>query len=167
MTTSYSQIIKQIETLQRQAESARSKEIAGVIARIKEAIAFYKLSAGDLGLGPVKASAAKTASPKSARPAKFADGDGHTWGGRGPRPAWLNAALTTGKSLDEFAVAAPRAESTKPVATKKKKKASVKGIKVAPKYRDDEGNTWAGRGLKPRWFSEALAAGRTAESLLV
>lgn len=40
--------------------------------------------------------------------------------------------------------------------------------KAAPavKYRDDAGNTWSGRGKRPTWFREALAAGKTAEQLL-
>jgi DNA-binding protein H-NS len=33
--------------------------------------------------------------------------------------------------------------------------------KVAAKYRDPaSGKTWSGRGLKPRWLSEAIAAGK-------
>jgi DNA-binding protein H-NS len=36
------------------------------------------------------------------------------------------------------------------------------GGKVAPKYRNPENpsETWAGRGLKPRWLSAALKSGR-------
>lgn len=33
------------------------------------------------------------------------------------------------------------------------------GGKVAAKYRDDAGNSWSGRGLKPKWLSAALAKG--------
>lgn len=36
------------------------------------------------------------------------------------------------------------------------------GKKVAPKYRDPgTGATWTGRGLKPKWMAEAVAAGKT------
>jgi DNA-binding protein H-NS len=38
------------------------------------------------------------------------------------------------------------------------------GSKVAPKYRDPQtGNTWSGRGLKPKWLSSALAEGKQLE----
>jgi DNA-binding protein H-NS len=38
----------------------------------------------------------------------------------------------------------------------------VSGKKVAPKYRDpDSGATWTGRGLKPKWLSAALKAGKS------
>jgi DNA-binding protein H-NS len=30
------------------------------------------------------------------------------------------------------------------------------GRKVAPKYQDRQGNTWAGRGMQPRWLQERL-----------
>ena len=33
------------------------------------------------------------------------------------------------------------------------------GGKVAVKYRDSAGNTWSGRGLKPKWLTAALAGG--------
>lgn len=36
--------------------------------------------------------------------------------------------------------------------------------KVAPKYRDSAtGETWSGRGLKPKWLQAAIAAGRKLE----
>ena len=40
--------------------------------------------------------------------------------------------------------------------------------KVAITYRDAEtGSTWTGRGLKPRWLTSALEAGRSLEEFLV
>ena len=40
---------------------------------------------------------------------------------------------------------------------------------VAPKYQHPENPavTWSGRGRKPQWFVEALAAGKTAKDLAV
>ncbi len=43
----------------------------------------------------------------------------------------------------------------------------LKGTVVAPKYRDEEGNHWSGRGMRPKWFNAALAAGKTQQNLLV
>lgn len=39
--------------------------------------------------------------------------------------------------------------------------------KVAVKYRDGSGNTWAGRGLKPTWLRNAISAGVPLETYLV
>ena len=40
--------------------------------------------------------------------------------------------------------------------------------KVAPKYRDpDTGETWSGRGLKPKWLTAAIENGRTLEEFAV
>lgn len=36
--------------------------------------------------------------------------------------------------------------------------------KLAVKFQDTHGNTWTGRGLKPKWLSEALKAGATLDS---
>ena len=38
---------------------------------------------------------------------------------------------------------------------------------VAAKYKDDHGNQWTGRGLKPRWLTAALAAGKKLEDFAV
>ena len=44
---------------------------------------------------------------------------------------------------------------------------SLKGRKIAPKYRDGEGNTWAGRGARPKWLVAALKRGKKLDSFLV
>jgi hypothetical protein len=40
---------------------------------------------------------------------------------------------------------------------------------VAPKYRnpDNPAETWAGRGLKPRWMAAALKSGRKMDDFLI
>jgi DNA-binding protein H-NS len=44
---------------------------------------------------------------------------------------------------------------------------SLKGIKVSPKYRSPSGETWAGRGVKPKWMVAALKKGKKMESFLI
>ena len=44
---------------------------------------------------------------------------------------------------------------------------SLKGKKVPPKYRSPSGETWAGRGAKPRWMVAALKKGKKIESFLI
>ena len=113
MSKTYSQVMKQIDSLQREAEELRRKEVAGVIDRIKDAIRAYNLSAADLGLSPARAARSTKAGVKARKAAKgrktsavvkFRDSDGNTWGGRGPRPAWLRNALAAGKQLSDFKV---------------------------------------------------------------
>jgi len=42
------------------------------------------------------------------------------------------------------------------------------GRKVAAKYRDPaSGKTWSGRGIKPRWMSEALTTGKKVEDFAI
>src|SRR5262245_19784864 len=110
MTKTYAQIQKQIDSLSREAEKLKRKEIEGVIERIREAISIYGLTASDLGLSAtrgrkVRASAGaarKATKSKSTRAAKYRDEAGNTWVGRGPRPQWLRDALAAGKTLEEF-----------------------------------------------------------------
>jgi DNA-binding protein H-NS len=44
---------------------------------------------------------------------------------------------------------------------------SLKGMKVAPKYQDSSGNTWAGRGAIPRWLKAAIKEGGKLEDFLI
>jgi DNA-binding protein H-NS len=112
MSKTYAQIQKQIEALQREADKLKRDEVEGVIARIKEAIEAYGLTAGDLGLSGgrgKRAAQSRKAGPKSRRgksaaTVKYRDEAGNVWGGRGPRPHWLRDALAAGKSLKDFAV---------------------------------------------------------------
>lgn len=109
MTKTYEQLIKQIDTLSREAEKLKRKEREGVIARMKEAIPIYGITAHDLGLTLSKSKgkaigARKGGKSKSARAARFRDEAGNIWVGRGPRPQWLRDALAAGKSLADFAV---------------------------------------------------------------
>jgi len=42
------------------------------------------------------------------------------------------------------------------------------GAKVAAKFRNPaSGETWSGRGLKPRWLAEALKDGKAVEDFLI
>ena len=46
--------------------------------------------------------------------------------------------------------------------------ARPKTSSVAPKYRDPvSGNTWSGRGLKPRWMTAAMADGKKPEDFAI
>jgi DNA-binding protein H-NS len=46
-------------------------------------------------------------------------------------------------------------------------RSSLKGQKVPVKYRDKQGNTWAGRGAQPVWLREKLKAGAKLEDFAV
>ena len=116
MTKSYAQVVKQIESLKLEAEKLRRNEVTGVVKRIRDAIAFYNLTAADLGLGgkaagtagqadaPAKGKKRKGPFAKGPKVVKFSNDSGGTWGGIGKRPQWLRDALAGGKQLSDFAV---------------------------------------------------------------
>ena len=114
MAKSYSQMQKQIAKLQREADALKKKEAAGVIARIKEAIQHYELTAEDLfggrgskrsaaGNGVAKPSRGATQKGKKI-PVKYRDANGNTWTSRGSKPRWLVAALESGRKIEDFLV---------------------------------------------------------------
>jgi DNA-binding protein H-NS len=117
--TSLQSINAQIAALQAKAEALRKREVGDVVAKIKDAIAHYGLTAADLGFTSATRTAAKTANPgrkpgrkaasttkgpKTARAPKFTDGQGRTWSGIGKRPDWFKAAIAAGKTQEELLV---------------------------------------------------------------
>ncbi len=123
MPKSLTQVNALIAKLQREADALKSKERHGVIARIREAIDQYGLTATDLGfrkrrsgsVGEASDSARKKAmkSAVKRRPAgvgkpagavKFRNGDGRTWTGHGRPPGWFTAALEGGATRESLLV---------------------------------------------------------------
>ena len=43
----------------------------------------------------------------------------------------------------------------------------LKGRKVPAKYRSPSGETWAGRGARPRWLVAAIKRGKKVENFLI
>ena len=118
---SYSTIKAEIAKLERQAEVARKAEIAGVVEKIKKAIAVYGLTATDLGFAGGKtmqaanARQAKTGAkaPAPTGVAKYRDPKTQkTWTGRGRPPAWIDGV----KDRDAYLIskASESATPTKP-----------------------------------------------------
>jgi DNA-binding protein H-NS len=140
------QIQAQIDKLNREAEAIRAKEVAGVVQRIKVAIAEYGLTAEDLGLvasrGPVRK--ARGAMPKAVAES----------------PA-VKGAKSMAKSVK------PTAAKTAAKAVKSASGKATSKVHGVIKYADGQGHTWTGVGKRPGWFLAALDAGRTAEELLV
>lgn len=189
-TKSLADLQAQIERLQAEANKLRDEERSGVVARIREAISTYDLTAQDLfGSASRSGAAARRRLKGSRRSAAYGDGAGNVWGGRGPRPKWLREALAQGKQLEDFAVGGGRASSSASTApaiegatqdqtpasgkrgkgqgSRRSKGASNGRSKPSIKYRDEAGNTWSGMGPKPKWFRNALASGKSLESLQV
>jgi DNA-binding protein H-NS len=44
---------------------------------------------------------------------------------------------------------------------------ALRGRKVPPKYRSPSGETWAGRGARPKWLVAALKKGKKMDSFLI
>lgn len=116
-TKSYQQIQRQIAQLQAQADRLRRAEVAGVVARIREAIDVYGLTAADLGFDASSPAPDAPDAPRvrrrraavnpfkaKAREARYRDTEGNTWGGVGKRPQWLRDKLEAGHRLEEFRI---------------------------------------------------------------
>jgi len=162
MASSYAQIQEKIAALQKEAEAALAREVAGVVERIQVAIAHYGLTPDHLFGKPAttrkKPSVAKASPQKKQGRIGYSDGKGNTWGGWGKRPTWLRNALAAGRNLEDFQVSA---QAAKPAPRKSMQKRRPSNVL----YSDGTGRTWTGRGPQPRWLKEAIAGGKTLEEM--
>ena len=96
-------LAKQAADLEKQLTEARKAERASVITQIKGLLAEHGLTVADLGLKGGKASSA--GAPKGKVAPKYRNKEtGETWTGRGLQPKWIQAAIASGKKLEDFAI---------------------------------------------------------------
>lgn len=96
---------KQAAELEKALQEARRAERAGVIAQIKSLLSEHGLTVADLGLkaGGKVAGTSSNAGRKVA-PKYRNKATGETWTGRGLQPKWIQAAIATGKKLEDFII---------------------------------------------------------------
>lgn len=99
MTQTYKELLQQRETLERAIAQARQNEITSAVAKVRELVAEYGLTAQDIFTGrTAKTGTAKTTSKVAA---KYRDpATGQTWTGRGKAPKWIE-----GKDRAPFVIA--------------------------------------------------------------
>jgi DNA-binding protein H-NS len=104
--TTYNELLKQIETLTKQAEELRKSEIDSVIAEIKDKMQKHGITVADLrDEKPARAGKKSSAASGSKVAAKYRNtATGETWSGRGRTPKWLADAEAGGAKRESFAV---------------------------------------------------------------
>lgn len=99
--SNYSELIAKRDELNRQIEAALKAERAGAVAKAKELVAQFQLTAAELGLSSKTAAAPKTRKPVEA---KYRGPKGETWTGRGRTPGWLAALEAAGQKRESFLI---------------------------------------------------------------
>lgn len=119
----YSEMLQQINELQKQADRQRKEEYSSIVKTIKKQIAEYGITAQELGLAEAKPSAkrGRKAVAKATKPGRKArakrstagikvapkyrdNATGNTWTGRGKMPRWLSEATNSGRALESFLI---------------------------------------------------------------
>jgi DNA-binding protein H-NS len=100
MSQTLKDLLQQRQALEKAIAEARQNEIVTAVAKVREIVAEYGLTAQDVFPGRAgKASAAKLGSGKVA--AKYRDpATGQTWTGRGKAPKWID-----GQNREQFLIA--------------------------------------------------------------
>jgi DNA-binding protein H-NS len=83
--------------------------------------------------------------------------------------AQIDGQLMTRRSeLQKQLARLQRLAADAPAAVANGRTSAMKGVKVKPKYRDaSTGDTWAGRGVQPRWLTAALKSGKKLGDYLI
>ena len=100
------QLIRQKADLERQIAQLNSKGRQDAIDEIRKIMTEHGLTSEDIS-APARGRKAGTkldGTERKAVAAKYKDGQGNQWTGRGLKPRWLSAALASGKKLEDFAV---------------------------------------------------------------
>lgn len=87
MTNSYQDLLKERAALDLRIQQAREREIADAVAKVRQTVAEYGLTAADIfpsGRRTRAAAPAGKVAPKYRNPAT-----GQTWTGRGKPPKWI------------------------------------------------------------------------------
>lgn len=97
---------KEAADLEKQLQDARRAERSAVIAQIKSLLAEHGLTVADLGLkaGSAKAPGTSANAGRKVAPKYRNSATGETWTGRGLQPKWVQAAIASGKKLEDFAI---------------------------------------------------------------
>ena len=85
--TSYQDLLKQRDELEKQIQDARKRELADAVAKVRSLVAEYGLTAEDV-FPPARAARSSGAGGKV--PPKYRHPEtGETWTGRGKPPKWI------------------------------------------------------------------------------
>lgn len=173
MAKTLAQIESQIAKLQLQAEALRARTVSAVVGQIRALMAEYALTTADLERGPAKKAAKATkAARKSTRSEKGIVSKASTVSSAKPAARARNGEASSGSAAVEASKAVRSVKASKASKSSRGDKPAqlVKTTQAKPagaiKYRDEAGNTWTGRGTRPKWFLAAVAAGKTPEQLL-
>lgn len=170
--TTLAAINKKIEQLKKQADAILQAGRREAIAKARDLIEKFELTADDLGLGKKVGRGRASAAGKAARPAtvgtpKYRDpATGKTWTGVGRAPAWIASAKDRSKFLvDSGDGTASEADAAPPKGRAKSKASAAVSVK-APKANSPVRTTKAAAGKKAK-RGEAKKAAASPEPLPV
>lgn len=115
MADSVDELLKQrrlleekLALLDRQINASAERKAEG-IQKLQQLIADYGLSLAEIitafSRSSIHQNASDTTQQRKRVSAKYSDGNGNTWSGRGPKPKWLTLAINRdGKLLSDFLI---------------------------------------------------------------
>lgn len=101
--TTLTELIAQRSALEEQIKALTETQRTDAIAKVRALMEENGLSIADLGSMARTGEKGTAKIPKKVA-AKYRDGAGNTWSGRGLQPKWLKAAIAGGKKTDDFAI---------------------------------------------------------------
>ena len=106
--SNYTELMQEIEDLEKALSLAKKKADQAKLEHHQESVAKVLNLMNSTGVtiedlkNPPKIKIARQ--KKGTMPAKYADGQGNSWSGKGPMPQWLKNAAAAGKKLDDYII---------------------------------------------------------------
>ena len=104
MSTNLQELLSQASAIRAEIEVVTNRQRVSALDDVRNDVNLYSLTKAEV-FGSRIGKEPGTKPKKSSANAKYGDGNGQTWVGRGKRPAWLNEALSAGKPLTSFLLA--------------------------------------------------------------
>ena len=101
--TTLTELIAQRSALEEQIKTLTETQRTDAIAKVRALMEENGLSLADLGSRARTGEKGKAKIPQKVA-AKYRDGAGNSWSGRGLHPKWLKAAIAAGKKIEDFAI---------------------------------------------------------------
>lgn len=100
------ELLRQKAELDRQITHVQAATRQQAIDEIRSLMSAHGLTVSDLAAAANRSRSSKVHGGSVRKPVatKYKDGQGNSWTGRGLKPKWLTAALSQGKSIEDFKV---------------------------------------------------------------
>lgn len=101
----YEKLLANIAALQARADEMRSSRRVEAIKTVNQLVDEFGILPREVRFSDGRGSKPSASDGRSKVAARYADGQGNSWSGRGKQPRWLQSGIASGRSLESYRIA--------------------------------------------------------------